>query len=118
MSVEVVIGFFRHPLNDSKRPGELIEEVSLLCHFNTNEQKDFLLGLALYLKQYSYIEIDKDGQANHIPLEGDVIEDLGQWQEIPPMLGEDLKPGEGFTIFDGKYYMAKMASASKVRKAA
>lgn len=102
IQVEICRGAFRY--NEGTYEGQVIHEISLICHFDTQEQRDYLISVASYCKQESYLYIDKMNKTDNINIKSGDPWSLGTWQEIPPAQPEWLERNQGYSILYGIYY--------------
>lgn len=104
IDVELLRGAYRYDSGSYK--GKIIEEISLLCHVENDEQKKLVLDWLEPFGQESYLLIDSSGLTTNIRISNGDRTEYGYWTKIDPIHLQSLKEGQGFSVLNGKYYQA------------
>ncbi|MBL7672227.1 MAG: hypothetical protein JNM39_17240 [Bdellovibrionaceae bacterium] len=115
IDVELVRGAYKY--ESGKYKGKVIEEISLLCHFSTEEQKTLILDWLEPFGQESYLYLAEDGLTTSIKISNGERTEYGYWTKVQSIPKESLQEGQGFSILNGECFQAIQKSASNLRAA-
>lgn len=105
IEVEICIGAFRY--SEGKHAGEVIEEISLACHVESVQQRQFIEEFANSFHQEYYLLIATDKKVTLVNLKSGVREPSGLWLTTNIKSPSALKPNQGYTVIDGNCFEAK-----------
>lgn len=114
---DICKGAYRYSIGPHK--GEVIEEISLVCYAPSNPDLKFIARHLTEFKQESFIHVTQTGAANLVCGENLKKSFIGFWRECHPKKVSELEEGQGFSVIDGKYYVAEReAEETKMEPAA
>lgn len=102
IDVQIAKGAFRY--TEGRYKEKVIQEISMVCHYQNQVQKILILDWIVPYGQESYLHIDSDSNVASINLKTGEPYPLGRWQEIPQAKPEWLNSGEGYSIVGGIFY--------------
>lgn len=115
IDVEVIRGAYRY--DSGKYKGKVIEEISLLCHFQAESQKKLILNWLEPFGQESYLFIDTEGLTVNIRVSNGERTEYGYWTKVQSIPKESLQEGQGFSILNGECFQAIPKPGSQVQAA-
>jgi hypothetical protein len=102
IDVQIAKGAFRY--EEGRYKGKVIQEISMVCHYQSQDQKDLILAWIEPYQQQSYLHIHADCTVDYVVLKPSVTTPIGTWQEIPKAEPRWLQLGQGYSIVGGAYY--------------
>lgn len=102
IEVQIAKGAFRY--TEGRYKDKVIQEISMVCHYQNQKQKDLILAWIEPYGQESYLHIDLENNVASINLRTSASWPLGTWQEIPRVKPEWLKNGEGYSIIGSIFF--------------
>ena len=115
IAVELVRGAYKY--ESGKYKGQIIEEISLLCHFGAEDQKALILDWLEPFGQESYLYLAEDGLTTSIKISNGERTEYGYWTKIQSIPKESLKEGQGFSVLKGECFQAIPKSTSSLQAA-
>jgi hypothetical protein len=102
IGVEVCIGAYCY--TEGSDANKTNEEISLVCYVETAKQIQYIENMANFFHQEIYIFVDERQMAYAVNLRDGKKREKGTWLETLPVNKNDLRPGDGYSLIDGRFY--------------